>query len=389
MATIYDVARVAGVSPKTVSRVMNGDAPVNARTREAVEAAMGQLGYVPSSAARTMRSQRTGLVGLVTGAISGPQAAGGASGLPDLQIVQGIQRVLAENGLTLLISDTGGEPGRIPQLVRTLREHRVEGLFYVADHHQRIGLPEAARAERLVLVNAFDDAGTPCVLPDDRHGQQALTAALIAEGHRRIGFLTLPKALVAHGLRLEGYRRALAEAGIAFDPDARHRRRPGRQRPRSGRRCWRRSTRMLALTAPPTVLCCGNDRLAVTVYGILRARGIAVPEDMSVAGYDDYRVISETLYPPLTTMELPYGRMGEAAARLMLGELRGGEPLATGTRIDVQGELRWRASVHAGAGTARSNNQPRRKTMTDTDADRRDPACLDRASPAPPRRRPS
>ena len=89
---------VAGVSPKTVSRVINGDAPVNARTREAVEAAMGELGYVPSSAARAMRSQRTGLVGLVTGAISGPQAEGGTSGLPDLQIVQGIQRVLAERG---------------------------------------------------------------------------------------------------------------------------------------------------------------------------------------------------------------------------------------------------------------------------------------------------
>ena len=112
---------------------MNGDAPVNVRTKEAVEAAIGQLGYVPSSAARTMRSHRTWLVGLVTGAISGPQAAGGASGLPDLQIVQGIQRKLGEAGLTLLISDTGGDAGRIPQLVRTLREHRVEGLFGVAN----------------------------------------------------------------------------------------------------------------------------------------------------------------------------------------------------------------------------------------------------------------
>ena len=138
MTTIYDVARAAGVSPKTVSRVMNGDAPVNVRTKEAVEAAIGQLGYVPSNAARAMRSQRTGLVGLVTGAISGPQAAGGATGLPDLQIVQGIQRMLGEAGLTLLISDTGGDAERIPQLVRTLREHRVEGLFYVADYHQRI-----------------------------------------------------------------------------------------------------------------------------------------------------------------------------------------------------------------------------------------------------------
>ena len=113
MATIYDVARAAGVSPKTVSRVMNDEAPVNARTRELVEAAMSQLGYVPSSAARAMQCARTGLVGLVTGAISGPQAAGGAAGLPDLQIVHGIQQVLADHGMILLISDTGGRPDRI------------------------------------------------------------------------------------------------------------------------------------------------------------------------------------------------------------------------------------------------------------------------------------
>ena len=344
MVTIYDVARVAGVSPKTVSRVMNGDGPVNAKTREIVSSAMGQLGYVPSSAARTMRSHRTGLVGLVTGAISGPNAAGEASGLPDLQIVQGIQRVLADNGLALLISDTCGEPARIPLLVRTLREHRVEGLFYVAGHHQQIELPEPSRAERLVLVNAFDDTGTPCVLPDDTDGQHALTAALIAQGHRRVGFLTLPEALVAHGLRLNGYRRALAEAGIVYDPalvavvdreDA----------PELRAALQSAIDGLLALEAPPTVLCCGNDQLAVTVYGILRARGVAVPEQMSVAGYDDYRVISETLFPALTTMELPYGRKGETAARLMLGDLRGKEPLVSGVRIVVRGDLRWRASV--------------------------------------------
>ena len=105
---------------------------------------------------------------------------------------------------------------------------------------------------------------------------------------------------------------------------------------------------MLALAQPPTVLCCGNDRLAVTVYGILRAQGVSVPERMSVAGYDDYRVISETLYPQLTTMELPYGRMGEAAARLMLGELRGNEPMPAGARVLVTGGLRWRDSVTPG-----------------------------------------
>jgi LacI family transcriptional regulator len=326
---------------------MNGDAPVNARTKEAVEAAIRQLGYVPSSAARAMRSQRTGLVGLVTGAISGPQASGRATGLPDLQIVQGIQSALGRGGLTLLISDTGGDARRTPQLLRTLREHRVEGFFYVAGYHQRIEVETVAEAERVVLVNAFDDAGTPCVLPDDRQGERELVAALIAEGHRRIGFLTLPPSLVAYHLRLEGYRQALAEAGIAWDPalvvDAD---RDGAPEERVAIQVALDA--MLALPDPPTVVCCGNDRMAVTVYGVLRSRGIAVPQEMSVAGFDDYRVISETLYPQLTTMELPYFSMGEAAARLMLNELRGGEAVAQGTCVLVQGGLRWRASVVPG-----------------------------------------
>jgi LacI family transcriptional regulator len=347
MATIYDVARAAGVSPKTVSRVMNGDAPVNVRTRELVEAAISQLGYIPSSAARAMRSSRTGLLGLVTGAITGPQAAGDATGLPDLQIVHGIQRVLAENGKTLLVSDTGGRPDRIPQLLRTLREHRVEGIFYVASHHQRTTLPEASDT-RLVLVNAFDNLGTPCVLPDDAEGQRRLTAALIDAGHRRIGFLTLPKDLVAYGLRREGYKKALKAAGLSYDREivieGDHDGKPIERERLSGA-----VDSLLGLRSPPTVLCCGNDRLAVAVYGILRTRGISVPEQMSVAGYDDYRVISETLYPPLTTMELPYGRMGEKAAGMMLNRLRGDQNmLQEDTRVLVQGDLRWRSSVVPG-----------------------------------------
>lgn len=341
MATIYDVARMAGVSPKTVSRVMNGDGPVNVRTREAVQAAIGTLGYVPSSAARTMRSNRSGLVGLVTGAISGPQADGRVGGLPDVQIVQGIQRALVAEGLTLLISDTGGDPASVPQLFRTLREHRVEGIFYVADRHMKIDLPPLAPNDRVVLVNAFDAAGTPCVLPDDREGQRVLTAALVARGHRRLGYLTLPARFVAQGLRLQGYRDALEAAGIGFDPRlvADVDRGGGPDEPVV---LLEAIDRMLALDAPPTVLLCGNDRLAVTVYGLLRARGIAVPKQMSVAGYDDYRVISETLYPQLTTVELPYRRMGVAAAGLMLRLLRG-EPGET--RLIERGELQWRDSV--------------------------------------------
>ena len=115
MATIYDVARAAGVSPKTVSRVLNGDAPVKQRPKEAVQRAITELGYILSTAARAMRSNRSGLVGLITGAISLSPTRSAEGGLPDLFIVQGIQKAMETSGKTLLIADTGGANGSRPR----------------------------------------------------------------------------------------------------------------------------------------------------------------------------------------------------------------------------------------------------------------------------------
>ena len=184
MATIYDVAKVAGVSAKTVSRVLNGDGPVGRETREAVEAAMRDLGYVPSNAARMMRASKSGLVGLITGAISTAGEIARPAGLPDLFIVQGIQQVMAQAGMTLMIADTAGRSETVPHLIDTFLSHRVEGLIYVAEYHQQVRLPKITGQTPLVLVNCFDDAGTPAVVPDDQRGQYALVNRLIRAGFK-------------------------------------------------------------------------------------------------------------------------------------------------------------------------------------------------------------
>ena len=101
---------------------------------------------------------------------------------------------------------------------------------------------------------------------------------------------------------------------------------------------------VLALPEPPTVICAGNDRLALQFYGRLRSRGVRVPEDISIAGYDDYRLISETLYPPLTTVELPYHQMGRVAAETLLARLSEGDG-AKGEITRVGGQVKWRDSV--------------------------------------------
>jgi LacI family transcriptional regulator len=342
LATIYDVARAAGVSPKTVSRVLNGDGPVGPKTRTRVEKAMADMGYVPSNAARMMRSNRSGIVGVITGAIS--MAEGGRpTGLPELIIVQGIQQVMARSGMTMMIADTGGRSDTAPRLIDTFLRHRVEGLIYLAEYHQKVELPPIPDDTPIVLANCYDDAGTPCILPDDEKGQRDLVNRLIAAGHRRIAYLTLMDDLDATRLRTAGYRAALDAAGIAFDPTL-------------VQVCEMNSSdgetqllydaveKLMRMPDRPTVLCCGNDKMALKLYGILRSRGTRVPDDISVAGYDNHRVIAETLYPPLTTVELPYTAMGARAAQRLLARISG-QGRDDDSALLVAGPVHWRASV--------------------------------------------
>ncbi|KAJ54951.1 LacI family transcriptional regulator [Actibacterium mucosum KCTC 23349] len=345
MATIYDVAKHAGVSPKTVSRVLNKDAPVSQKTQRAVAEAMDALGYVPSHAARTMKSNKSGLIGLITGAISNADDVSTAAGLPDLLIVQGAQRVIERSNKTLLISDTGGQQDRVPDLVRTFQEHRVEGILYVADYHKPLELALPGRGIPKVLVNCFDQSGTPAVVPDDEGGQHALTKSVIAHGHRRIAYLTLAQGQEATTLRLAGFRRALSEAGIAYDASLV---KAGDLFGTPGERqlIWDALDKFLQRDEPPTAICCGNDRLAMAVYSVLRSRGVAVPEQISVVGYDDHRLISETLFPALTTAELPYSAMGARAAQVLL-ELLSGTGEVSSEIVRVAGPVKLRGSLVA------------------------------------------
>ena len=344
MATIYDVADRAGVSPKTVSRVLNGDGPVGEKTKAAVEAAMRDLGYVRSNAARMMRAQKSGIVGLITGAISTKNQPTQQQGLPDLFIVQGIQRVLEPSGMTLMIADTAGKQDRVGHLIDTFLSHRVEGLIYVAEYHQEVKLPPVPADTPLVLANCFDVKGTPSVLPDDRRLQYDLIRRVIQSGHRRIGYLALRPEMAAGQLRPMGYRDALAEAGIGFDP-ALLSHVDFDQSEVGPQLLWDTIDRMLRLPDPPSVIACGNDQMALMVYGILRSMGRKLPQEIGVVGFDNYRVIAETLYPPLTTVDLPYTALGVRAGERLLSLISGDAPQSQ-SPVLVTGPVHWRGSVH-------------------------------------------
>ncbi|MEM1289313.1 MAG: LacI family DNA-binding transcriptional regulator [Pseudomonadota bacterium] len=344
MATIYDVAKRADVSPKTVSRVINGDAAVGDRTRAKVEDAIAAIGYVPSLAARTMRSNRSGLVGVVTGAISLIQDSKEVGGLPDLIIVQRLQRVLEEHGYSTLIADTGGRMERVSELMRTFAEHRVEGLIYVADHHQKVSLPTQPEGTRLVLANCFDDIGSPCVIPNDQLGQRALVEALIRDGHEHIAYVTLNTTTEATRLRTQGYRDALEASDLPFESSLVIAADRNNSDPQAeAQLLWDALERLLSRPVPPTAICFGNDRMAMRAYGILRTRGLKIPDDISLAGFDNHRMIAETLFPQLTTVELPYAAMGVRAAELLVDLIEGRQVPAQPQL--VSGPVCWRDSV--------------------------------------------
>ena len=167
---------------------------------------------------------------------------------------------------------------------------------------------------------------------------------MVQRGHRRIGFLTLPANHVARRLRLRGYRRALKSSGIAFDPslvvtgalvD------PAEEYDGLPAAL----DRLLALPAPPTAICCANDKMAMRVYALLNGRGKRIPEDISVVGYDDYRIITEHLHPTLTSVELPYRAIGARAAERMVQLLSGPEE-PNETVVDlISGPVAWRQSA--------------------------------------------
>ena len=203
MPTIYDVANRAGVSPKTVSRVLNNDAPVKDATRLAVEEAMNALGYIPSSAARALRSQRSGLIGVITGLMDTHPTATQAvhGGLPDMFLTQGIQQIAAQLGKTVMVADCGGDATKLPILMRQFQEYRAEGMIGVSHSHLQIKLPFQPNCP-MVLLNCFDEENTPAVLPDDAANQYQLTAQLIKHGHQRIAYITPPEFIV--GCRFGG-----------------------------------------------------------------------------------------------------------------------------------------------------------------------------------------
>lgn len=310
MVTLKDVAREAGVSPKTVSRVVNDDPAVNGKTREAVAEVIRRLHYVPDHAARMMRMSHSSVVGLMTDAV--------ATTPYSVDIIRGAQVGLREQARTMLIANTNGDPAQEREYWQMFRAHKVAGVVYATTYHRPVdlGVPDFERG--IVLANCYSARRSHCsVVPDDEGGGYSQARHLLELGHRRIGIVSLSPVLRATVLRGAGYRTAFAESGVFFDPSFEV---PGFvTRPDGGEDlvAYDAALGLLRRSDRPSAIICGNDQIAIQVYAAAATLGLSVPDDLSVIGFDDMAIITRTLKPELTSVALPYFEIGRTAVEML------------------------------------------------------------------------
>ena len=312
MTTIKTVAERAGVSLKSVSRVLTAPDTVSEKTRARVFAAVEELNFVPDRRAQAMRSGRSGVIGLLTDVVASTPCS--------IDIVKGVEEALAERRMSLLIGNMENRSESSNSILRSFRAGRVEGVIYAASYHREVSGFEPLHLPS-VMVNCFNRSGNlPTVTPDEESGGHSVGAHLIALGHRRIAYLTLSPEIEATRLRLNGLVRALREAGLTVPDDLAV---PGQ----SGTGTFVQEEAFVAAKAllsradRPTAIFCGNDEMAMQVYNAAGQLGIAIPGDLSVVGFDDHRLFSEGLRPGLTTVALPYVLMGRLAVDVLLGSV--------------------------------------------------------------------
>ncbi|TMR13880.1 LacI family transcriptional regulator [Nonomuraea turkmeniaca] len=321
--TMSDVARLAGVSTATVSRVVNGRYGVSLTTIEQVRSAIEQLGYESSLVATSLRRSRTNVLGLVTHSFQSYTA----------EVLKGVMDALSQSGFDLIIyanSDLygtysdGWEQRHLARLSGTL----TDGCIVVTPSGEvRSGTP-------VVVIDPARGSTAPSVTADSFAGGTAVVEHLLGLGHRRIGFIGGRASLEAAWSREEGYRTALAEAGVPIDPQLIVR---GSFNPESAAPLARA---LLEKADRPTAIFAASDGMALKALQVAKDLGLDVPGDLSVAGFDNIPE-SALAAPGLTTVDQSMYRLGYEAARmlksLVRGDWEGPSQTVLPTRLVVRG----------------------------------------------------
>jgi LacI family transcriptional regulator len=307
-ATMSDIAQAAGCSQTTVSFVLNNTPGIklSAATRERVIAAARALRYAAPDFAHVHPFADSpplvdGTIGFIVDQLAtSPEA---------VVAIEGARQACWNARNVLLVAQTLNDAEMEPRTIRVLAAKGISALVYMSIFTREIVAPSYLRGigVPVVLVNCYtSDHAFPAVVPSEIAGGDSATRHLMRFGHKRIATITGEPWMEAAQFRLKGYRRALATGDIAYDPDL------VVEGDWSASAGYRATMQLMALAEPPTAIFCQNDRTAIGCYEALKEKGLGIPEDISVVGYDDEE-ISRHLHPLLTTSILPHRAMGRWA----------------------------------------------------------------------------
>ncbi|EKF9434746.1 substrate-binding domain-containing protein [Vibrio cholerae] len=330
MATMKDIARLAGVSTSTVSHVINKSRFVSDEIAERVNNAAQQLNYAPSALARSLKMNRTKTIGMLVTTSTNPFFG---------EVVKGIERSCYHQGYNLILCNTEGDNQRMKASINTLLQKRVDGLLLMCS---------TLEGERLDVFDRYPDIPIvvmdwgPILFASDKIQDNSLQGGYMAAkhliecGHKEIGCITGPLIRHQAQMRYEGYKRALAEAGIAINPD---------WIVESDFECeggYQAFEKLYQRGKLPSALFVSNDMMAMGVIQAANQRGLRVPDDLSLIGYDDVH-IAKFMTPALTTIHQPKYRLGKAAVDTLLYRLE--NPDTTAQVVQLEPTLVVRNSV--------------------------------------------
>ncbi|ARN21357.1 LacI family DNA-binding transcriptional regulator [Piscinibacter gummiphilus] len=304
MSTIKDVAQHAQVSVATVSHVINDTRFVSEATRVRVQEAIEALRYVPSALARSLKSNRTHTVGMMIPNSSNPYFA---------EIIRGIEDTFYEAGFNVILCNSDDDPIKQGNYVRLLTEKQVDGLIVMSSGSdvELLDTLRAARMPQVVVDREIDDLAADLVEVNHEAGGFLATQHLLKLGHRRIGCIAGPLGLSSARERVQGYRRALGEGGVTVDD------RLIRGADFTSAGGLAAMTSLLDSARRPTAVFASNDLMAIGAICAAAQRGLRIPQDVSVVGFDDIALAAHS-NPPLTSVVQPKHQTGQLAAQLLL-----------------------------------------------------------------------
>lgn len=317
MATISDVAKLAGLSVSTVSRVINNSPHVSSKKRNLVKAAMTELGYVPRPAARQLRGSKTNTIAVTIPRIVNPFFA---------YLVDAIERVLDEQGYSTLIVQTFGRPEEEVTALNLLKNQQVDGVILCSIENSWAVIGAYQKYGKIVLVNEYlKEKDVPVIRSNQYKGFYMATSFLCDQGYRKIAYATGRKNIVItergedfDSDRFAGFQDSLNEHQLRFNRQWLF---TGAHTFEDGRKILQQ---ILTLNVRPDVLIAGSDEVAMGVVQEAERCKINVPSAIGVLGVDD-QPMSANLKIPLSTVQQPVKRMGQAAAEVMLKQISGTE----------------------------------------------------------------